>query len=75
MKYIEEENKSLIALRSNYFTLMIVISSGLAGLFFADIHIVKIIFLSIVGIYFDYIFLLKFLSINKKLEENIERLK
>ncbi len=75
MKYIEEENKNLIALRNNYFAMIMIISSGLAGLFFVNINIMKISFLFIIGIYFDILFLLKFLYLNKKIDNNIERLK
>lgn len=75
MKYIEEENKDLIALRNNYFTLIIVISSGLAGLFFTNISLIKVLFLAVSGIYFDCLYIAKFQEISKKLKDNIERLK
>ncbi len=59
----------LISLRNNYFTLFTIISSGIAGLFFVDMQIIKIIFLYMVGIYFDFIFLSKFIYTNNKIKK------
>ncbi len=75
MEKIKEENKILISLRNNYFSMIMLISSGLAGLFFANISLYKIIGLFIVGSYFNLLFILKFQDVQNKLKKNMENFK
>ncbi len=74
MEKIKEENKSLIALRSNYFNIIMLLSSGTIGLLFSSVNIIKFFILFILGLYFTGIFIIKVQNINKKLEINFKEL-
>ncbi len=69
MENKELKVKHLIALRNNYFGMIMLISGGIAGLFFGDFLNIKILTLICLGIYFDYLFLMKFLYTNSKIEK------
>ncbi len=60
--------KELVALRGHYFSAVLLISSGIAGLFFADISISKIIIFSFIGIYFDIVFISNFFNTNDEIK-------
>ncbi len=74
MEKIKEENKSLIASRTNYFTAILLINSGIAGLILSSIISIKLIILIILGIYFNFIFINRYQIINNKINSNIREL-
>ena len=59
--------KSLITLRSNLITVMIVITSGIVGLFLANISTIKLVILLIIGIYFSLIFLTNLIYVHNEI--------
>ncbi len=71
---IKEKIAYLKQLNNNYFTVVIMITTGCLGLFFINIGLIKLILLSILGLYFDVIFFTKFIDNNKIIESLIERL-
>lgn len=75
MEKIKEENKSLINLRASLIVVLTVLNGGIAGLIVADINIYKFVFLLIIGIYFDIIFISNLLTINKKINYNLKEIK
>lgn len=74
MDRIKEDNKNLIALRNNYYTLIIVITSGLVWLLLTDINVIKFILLFLAGLYFDILYILRLQYVDNKINKNIERL-
>ncbi len=74
MEQIKESNKNLISLRTNIITVMIVLTSGVIGLLFIDISLIKFIILSCLGIYIDIVFLHNVICINNQIDSNIRRL-
>jgi len=70
-RFIEKEKelyiKSLITLRSNLITVMIVITSGIVGLFLANISTIKLVILLIIGIYFSLIFLTNLIYVHNEI--------
>lgn len=75
MDKIKEENKSLINLRSSLIAVLTVLNGGIAGLIVSEINIYKFVFLLIIGIYFDIIFISNLLTINKKINNNLKEIK
>ncbi len=73
-EYYKEKVKNLIALRSNLFTCIIVLTSGIVGLFFVDNMHVQIFPFIAIGGYFDWIFLVNLLSVNNEIEKYLEEL-
>ena len=69
----ELEIKHLIALRNNYFSMFMLISSGVAGLFFTDFNMTKSISLTLAGVFFACLFLSKFLNINIEIKTILKR--
>lgn len=71
--FTKEKIKDLIALRNNYFSMIIVISTGIASLFILNLDNIKFIAYLIVLAYFGSVFILKFEftsnQINKLLKE------
>ena len=63
--------KSLITLRSNLITVMIVIVSVIVGLFLVNISTVKLVILFTLGIYFSGIFLLNLIDIHRQIKERL----
>ena len=59
--------KSLITLRSNLITIMMVITSGIIGLFLVNISNVKLAILLIMGIYFSLIFLTNLIFVHNEI--------
>lgn len=74
-EYHKEKVKSLVALRNNLFTAVIVLTSGVMGLFFVNIPFWKVILFVSIGGYFDILFLKNLLSINNDIEKYVEELK
>lgn len=75
MEVLSEINKNLMNLRTSLITVVIVITSGLAGIVLTkSFSTVNILLLVIPGIYFDIIFLQNILSINNRIDNNIRRL-
>ncbi len=68
MEKEELQIKELVALRGHYFSAVLLISSGIAGLFFAEIDMWKMIVLAMGGIFFGFIFLSKFISTDKEIK-------
>lgn len=76
MEVLSEINKNLMNLRTSLITVVIVITSGLAGIVLTkSFSTVNILLLVIPGIYFDIIFLQNILSVNNKINDNIRRMK
>lgn len=77
MKFMEDEEKykikELIALRGHYYSTILLISGGLAGLFFTNTEIWKIVILACVGIYFNIVYILKFTNVDNKIKNIIKR--
>jgi len=73
MEEKELEIKHLIALRNNYFSVVMLISSGITGLIIADFLSAKAVGLMIAGIYFDCIFISKFINVNNNIKNLIKR--
>jgi hypothetical protein len=75
MEALKEINKNLMNLRTSLITVVIVITSGLAGIVLTkSFSTVNILLLVIPGIYFDIIFLQNILSINNRIDNNLRRL-
>lgn len=74
-EYYKEKIKNLITLRNNLFTAIIVLTSGVMGLFFVNIPFWKAILFVFIGGYFDILFLKNLLSINNDIEKYVEELK
>lgn len=74
-EYYKERVKNLVALRNNLFTAVIVLTSGVMGLFFINIPFWKFILFVAIGGYFDILFLKNLLSINNDIEQYVEELK
>lgn len=68
----ELEVKQLTELRTNYFSMIMLISSGLAGLFFANLELSKMLILIFTGVFFDFVFIGKFLNTNDKINKAIK---
>ncbi len=73
-KIKEIEINNLIDLRKCYYTTVVLITTGILGLFFIEISKIKIIIMLIIGCYFDYIFFNKFLEVNSQIRELIKRI-
>lgn len=67
--------KELVALRGYYFSAILLISSGIAGLFFADIMVWKLVTFCIIGVYFDMVFIGNFFNTNDEIKDILRRLK
>ncbi len=74
-EYFKEKVKNLVALRSNLFTCVIVLTSGIVGLFFVNETAAKLLPFILIGIYFDLVFLINLLSVNKDIDKYIEEIK
>ena len=75
MKYLEEENKNLISLRSSLLTAVLVLTGGLFWLGTTDFPIYFKVFFIIFGAYIDFLFMSNIIYANKKIKENIGVLK
>lgn len=71
----KEQLKNLISLRGSLFTVVIVLTTGVLGLFFVKLTKIMIAFLFLTGIYFDFLFLSNLLKINKDIDEILGRYK
>ena len=69
----KERLKNLISLRSNLFIVVIVLTTGVLGLFFVKLSKIMVAFLFLTGIYFDFFFLSNLLKINQDIEELLGR--
>ena len=74
-EYCIEKIKNLVALRNNLFTSVIVLTSGVVGLFFINQPFIKLGPFMLIGGYFDFVFLVNLLSINDKIDKVLEELK
>lgn len=74
-EYYKEKIKNLIALRTNLFTVTIVLTGGVFGLFFMEINTTKFLFFFMLGGYFDILFLKNLFYINNCIEKCVEELK
>lgn len=74
---MEEKDKleitELTALRGHYYSTILLISGGLAGLFFANTEMWKIVILACVGIYFNIVYILKFTNVDNRIKTIIKR--
>lgn len=67
--------KELIAERGHYFSMIMLISSGVAGLLIANLPLWKFISLMLFGLYFDIVFILKYTSVDDELKSNLKETK
>ena len=74
MDKIKEENKNLIALRNNYFTMTFIVGSGTIGLLFVKMNVFLFIFLLICGIYLLCISVGEIQRKSAKIRKNLERM-
>ena len=74
-EYYKEKVKNLVALRNNLFTSVIVLTSGVVGLFFVNQPFLKLLPFMVIGGYFDLVFLFNLLSINNQIDIILEELK
>ena len=74
-EYCIEKIKNLVALRNNLFTSVIVLTSGVVGLFFIDQPYAKLFTFIAIGAYFDFVFFMNLLSVNKDIDKYIEEIK
>ena len=74
-EYYKEKVKNLVALRNNLFTSVIVLTSGVFGLFFVNQPFLKLLPFMVIGGYFDLVFLFNLLSINNQIDIILEELK
>ena len=73
MEQIKIKIDYLKQLSNNYFTAILLINSGIAGLFLYNTdNMLKLFILLIIGIYFDCVCILRFQSINCKISNLIE---
>ena len=63
--------KNLIKLREHYYNTFILIMIGVLGLFFVNINNIKLIILLIIGLFFAFIFISKFIETDKKIDSVI----
>ncbi len=75
MDKTKEQIKNLIELRKHYYTTFILIISGMVGLFLTEMDSIKILLLVVIGVYFAFIFLSKFLNVNEEIKDKIEEIK
>ena len=75
MKYLEEENKNLISLRTSLIAIVALLAGGIVGIAIAEINIIFKIFLLLFGIYFEVLFISNIANMNKKIENNIGLMK
>ncbi len=73
--YYKEKIKNLVALRTNLFTCVIVLTGGVAGLFFVNESTLKVLPFILIGIYFDLVFLINLLSVSRDIDRYIEEIK
>ncbi len=71
MKYLEEENKNLISLRTSLIAIVALLTGGIVGIAITDMNIIFKIFLLIFGIYFEILFINNITNMNKKIDNNI----
>ena len=74
-EYCIEKIKNLVALRNNLFTSVIVLTSGVVGLVFIDQPYAKLFPFIAIGAYFDFVFFMNLLSVNKDIDKYIEEIK
>lgn len=71
MKYLEEENKNLISLRTSLIAIVALLTGGIVGIAITDMNIIFKIFLLLFGIYFEILFISNITNMNKKIDNNI----
>lgn len=71
MKYLEEENKNLISLRTSLIAIVALLAGGIVGIAITEINIIFKIFLLLFGIYFEVLFINNIANMNKKIDNNI----
>ena len=74
-EYYQEKIKNMIALRTNLFTTVIILTGGVLGLFFIEIPLSKLVLFLIIGVYFDFIFLSNLISIDRNITRIVEELR
>lgn len=69
-----EEIRELTALRTNYFSMIMLISGGVATLLISnDSTALRAIFLILLGLYFDYVFAMKFITTDEKIKNILRK--
>ncbi len=75
MEYIKEANKNLISLRTSLITTVVILTGGIVGLLVSNLNVILRIILLLSGFYFDFLFVMNIISINKEIQKNIGVLK
>lgn len=73
-EYYKEKIKNLISLRASLFTIVVVLTGGIIGLFFMNVSLIKILPLAVIGVYYDFVFVSNIFSINNKIDVLLEGL-
>lgn len=60
--------KELIAVRGHYFAMIMLISGGIASLLVMNLSITKMCSLMLAGLYFDFVFILKYSSADSRIK-------
>lgn len=74
MEQLKIQINNLIDLRKYYYSTVVLITTGILGLFFIEITQVKLVIMVLTGCYFDYVFFNKFLNTDTQIQELIRRL-
>lgn len=75
MEHIKEANKNLISLRTSLITTVVILTGGIVGILVSNINVILRIILLLSGFYFDFLFIMNIISINKEIQKNIGVLK
>lgn len=75
MENIKEDNKHLVALRTNYFTMLFLVASGTAGIALAGINSCLRAILMLLGFYFIITSIFQIQNCTEQIKRNIERLR
>ena len=73
-EYYKEKIKNLISLRASLFTIVVVLTGGIIGLFFMNVSLIKILPLAVIGVYYDFVFVSNIFYINNKIDVLLEGL-
>ena len=74
-EYYKEKLRTLVALRTNLFACIIVLTGGIFGLFYSSIELYKLLIFEILGGYFDLLFLSNLISVDNDISRCLEELK
>lgn len=74
MKQIEEDNKNLIALRNNYFTMLFLTTGSVVGISLSDMNTSWQLCIMAAGGYFILVSIYQIRILTSKIQNNIRRM-